>query len=801
MTLKEVKIGQTATVLSVGGDGALRQHILDMGVIPGTEITVVKLAPMGDPMELRLHGYELTLRLADANEIEVKPSDNKNGATTATNTHDTFYAYEHSGHEHPRYGEPHRKGESFRHGHELAPGEDNDKPQAVPRELTFALIGNQNCGKTMLFNQLTGMNQHVGNFPGVTIDRKEGTIKGHPDARVVDLPGIYSLSPYTAEEIVSRDFILNEHPTGIINILDATNIERNLYLTMQLIELGLPIVVALNMMDEVKNNGGTILVNILEQRLGVPVVPISALHNQGVAELVDHALHVARYDEGPAIQDFCSPDDHGGAVHRAIHAISHLIEDHAARVGIPRRFAATKLLEGDSLVMERLQLEDNEKSMVYHIRKQMEDERGLDPAAAIADMRYSFILKACSDTVVKPRESKEHARSRAIDRVLTGKWTAIPTFLIIMILIFWLTFDVIGGTLQDLIQEGVDWFTAVSDQALTDWHVNTVIHSLVIDGIYTGVGTVVSFLPLIVILFFFLSMLEDSGYMARIAFFMDKSMRRLGLSGRSIVPLLIGFGCSVPSIMAARTLPSERDRRMTVLLTPFMSCSAKLPIYGFFVTAFFAHYRGLMMTALYLGAIIVGIIVALITKKSIFKGQPVPFVLELPNYRMPSAMSVGRLIWDKTKDFIQRAFSVIFFASIIIWFLQSFDWSLNMVADSSQSILATVAGWVAPLFRPVGFGSWEIVSSLIAGFMAKEGVVATLTVLVGGPIAVKGILTTTAALSLLVFALLYSPCVASIATVKREMGTAFAIGMVVWQTVIAYLVALLVYGIATMVIG
>jgi ferrous iron transport protein B len=788
MTLKDLHIGQSATITAVGGEGALRQHFIDMGVIPGADVTLVKYAPMGDPMELLIHGYELTLRLADAAKIDVEPTEKKNNEPHPT--HDFYYAYDHKGHEHPGFGEMNpfktRKGE---HDH------------VVNKTLTFALVGNQNCGKTTLFNQLTGSNQHVGNFPGVTVDRKTGTIKGHPEATVTDLPGIYSLSPYTNEEIVSRDFILKTHPTGIINIVDATNIERNLYLTMQLMELGVPMVLALNMMDEVKNNGGTILVNVLEQRLGIPVVPISAMHNEGVAELVEHAIHVAKYNEGPAIQDFCDPNDHGGAVHRGIHAMMHLIEDHARRADIPIRFAASKLLEGDPLVDKALKLDANEEDMVEHIRKQMQQERGLDAPAAIADMRYSYILKACSDTVVKPRESKEHARSRKIDSILTGKWTALPTFLLIMVLIFWLTFDIIGGTLQDLFEEGVEWFTAVSDQALASWHVSDVIRSLVINGIYTGVGTVISFLPIIVVLFFFLSLLEDSGYMARIAFFMDKSMRKLGLSGRSIVPLLMGFGCSVPSVMASRTLPSERDRKMTVMLTPFMSCTAKLPIYGFFVAAFFPKNGGLVMTSLYLLAIFVGIIVALLTKKLIFKGEPVPFVLELPNYRMPSAKSVLRLIWDKTKDFIQRAFSVIFIACIVIWFLQTFDFRMNMVTDSQQSMLHDISSVLAPLFSPVGFGNWKVVSSLFCGFLAKESVVATLTVLIGSTSQVQAVLTTASAVSLLVFCLLYTPCVATIATVKRELGSKYAVGLVFWQTGIAWICALIAYTLARAFFG
>lgn len=786
MTLKEAHIGEAVTVTSVGGEGALRQHLLDMGVIPGVDITFVKYAPMGDPMEFLIHGYELTLRKDDAAKIGVKPSANK--PAEAADNHNKHYAYNHAVSEHPGLGEMYpaqrTKGE---HDH------------VVNKILSFALVGNQNCGKTTLFNQLTGMNQHVGNFPGVTVDQKSGTIKGHPEATVTDLPGIYSLSPYSQEEVVSRQFILEQNPTGIIDIVDATNIERNLYLTMQLLELGKPMVIALNMMDEVESNGGTILVNDLERMLGVPVVPISAMKNQGVAELVEHAVHVAKYDERPLIQDFCDPKEHGGAVHRAIHAMMSLIEDHAQRAGIPARFAASKLLEGDRLVDEALQLDANEEDMVGHIRQQMQLERGLDASAAIADMRFAFILKACAATVVKPRESKEHARSRRVDKVLTGKWTAIPVFLLIMALTFYLTFDVIGGTLQDWITEGVDWFTGVTEDALVAWQVAPVIRSLVINGVYTGVGTVISFLPIIVLLFFFLSLMEDSGYMARIAFFMDKSMRRLGLSGRSIVPLLMGFGCSVPSVMASRTLPSERDRRMTVMLTPFMSCTAKLPIYGFFVALFFPHHGGLVMTCLYLFAVLIGIIVALLTKRFLFKGEPVPFVLELPNYRMPSRNSVARLIWEKTKDFLHRAFGIIFIASIVVWFLQTFDFRMNMVADSSQSMLSSIAGFIAPIFSPLGFGNWKIAASLFCGFMAKESVVATLNVLFGSSAAVHAVLGTATACSLLVFALLYTPCVATIATVKREMGGKFAIGLIFWQTAIAWVCAYVVYHLAVLV--
>ena len=778
MTLRDLQIGQIATIRTVGGEGALRQHFLDMGVIPGIDVKLVKYAPMGDPMQLMVQGYELTLRLADAEKIEVEPTGNEEAEKRE---HHHNYAYSHKGHEHPGYGE-------------MIPlvGHKGEHDHVVFDKLNFALVGNQNCGKTTLFNQLTGSNQHVGNFPGVTVDQKSGVIKGHPEATVTDLPGIYSLSPYTSEEVVSREFIFKTKPNGIINIVDATNLERNLYLTMQLMELGIPMVLALNMMDEVRNNGGTILVNELETQLGIPVIPISAMKNEGVDELVEHAVHVAKYAEAPLRQDFCNPKEHKGAVHRAIHAMMSLIEDHAEMAGIPLRFAATKLIEGDKLVNEALHLDDNEQDMVEHIRRQMEAERELDAAAAIADMRFDFIISTCGYTVVRPKESKEHARSRHIDQVLTGKWTAIPAFLIIMAMIFYLTFDVLGGTLQNWIAEGVDWFTVESDEVLTAWKISPVVHSLIIKGIYTGVGTVISFLPIIVILFFFLSLLEDSGYMARIAFVMDKSMRKLGLSGRSIVPLLIGFGCSVPSVMATRTLPSERDRRMTVMLTPFMSCTAKLPIYGFFIAAFLPKYRGLVMTALYLFAIMIGILVAL-AMKHIVKGQPVPFVLELPNYRMPDSESVMRLIWDKTKDFIQRAFSVIFVATIIIWFLQTFDFGLNHVQNSENSILAYLSSMVAPVFDPVGFGNWKVVSSLICGFMAKESVVATLTVLFGSTASMHAVLNMAQAISLLVFCLLYTPCVATIAATRREMGTKYAIALVFWQSAIAWICAFIVY--------
>lgn len=789
MTLSDLKIGQTGTVTSVGGQGALRQHILDMGVIPGVNVTLVKFAPMGDPMELLIHGYELTIRRADAAQIGVQLVEQVS-AEEETNKRPIQDTYHRNNRPHPGLGEMHpllqREGEHSK---------------VLHKRLSFALVGNQNCGKTTLFNQLTGMRQHVGNFPGVTVDQKTGVVKGHSEATVTDLPGIYSLSPYTSEEIVSRDFLLKTRPTGIINIVDASNIERNLYLTLQLIELGFPMVVALNMMDEVRNNGGTVLVNELEQVLGVPVVPISALKNEGVDELVDHAIHVAKYGETPLVQDFCSPQDHGGAVHRAIHAMMSLVEDHAERANIPLRFAACKLLENDALVVKGLQLDDNEKATIAHIRRQMEQERGLDVNAAIADMRFSFILKSCAQTVVKPQVSKEQQRSRSIDRVLTGKWTALPAFLGMMALIFYLTFDLIGGTLQDEMEQLVGWVTEESAMALQRLQVAPVVQSLLIDGVYTGVGTIISFLPIIVLLFFFLSLLEDSGYMARVAFFMDRSMRKLGLSGRSIVPLLMGFGCSVPSVMASRTLPSERDRRMTVMLTPFMSCTAKLPIYGFFVAAFFPSKGGLVMTSLYLFSIFVGIVVALLTKRLIFKGQPVPFVLELPAYRMPGVKSVARLIWDKTKDFLVRAFSVIFIATIVVWFLQSFDFRLNMVSDQEHSMLAHVSSWIAPLFSPLGFASWKVVASLICGFLAKEGVVSTMTVLFGNSAGVHAVLSTATAISLLVFSLLYSPCVATIATVRREMGGAYAVGLVLWQTGLAWVVALMAYWAALFLLG
>ena len=758
MTLKELEIGQTARITSVGGEGALRQHFLDMGVIPGAEVTLIKYAPMGDPMELRIHGYELTLRLEDAEKIQISRDliDKKQESPLGDMINKDYienknkeYATNKSK-AHPGLGEGGKYHEK-----------KDEHPLPKGTTLTFALAGNQNCGKTTLFNQLTGANQHVGNFPGVTVDQKSGSIKGHSDTLVTDLPGIYSLSPYSSEELVSRRFILEEKPTGIINIVDATNIERNLYLTMQLIELDIPMVLALNMMDEVRNNGGTIHINEMEEMLGIPVVPISAAKNEGIDELVSHALHVAQYQEKPSRNDFCNKDENGGAVHRCIHGIMHLIEDHAAAAGIPIRFAAGKLIEGDGMVTEALKLSDNEKEMMEHIISQMEQERGLDRAAAIADMRFSFIEKLAAETVVKPKESKEHERSRKIDKIFTGKYTAIPVFIGIMALVFWLTFNVIGAWLQGLLEEGIDYLAALTDGFLTDAGVNTVLHSLIIDGIFAGVGSVLSFIPLIVILFFFLSLLEDSGYMARVAFVMDKLLRKIGLSGRSIVPMLIGFGCTVPGVMASRTLPSERDRKMTIMLTPFMSCTAKLPIYGFFTAAFFPGHGAVVMITLYVLGIVVGILCALLFKRTLFKGEAVPFVMELPNYRMPGAKNVGHLLWDKAKDFLQRAFTVIFIASIIIWFLKTFDFGLNIVTDSKDSMLAVIAGFIAPLFVPLGFGNWRISTALIAGFMAKESVVSTLTVLFGGTESLLATLTPLDAASLLVFCLLYTPCVAA----------------------------------------
>ena len=772
MTLRELKIGESAVVTQLGGEGALRQHFLDMGMIPGAEVTVQKMAPMGDPMELKIHGYELTLRLADAEKIEIEKISEKREHPLPKKKH--FKR------EHPGLGE----GGKY---HEKS----SEHPLPDGTVLTYALVGNQNCGKTTLFNQLTGSNQHVGNFPGVTVDRKDGAIKGHPDTLVTDLPGIYSMSPYSSEEIVSRNFVLNEMPKAIINIVDATNIERNLYLTMQLLEMNIPMVVALNMMDEVTGNSGSLDINGMEDLLGVPVIPISAAKNEGVDELVRHALHIAKYQERPTRQDFCDENDYDGAVHRCIHAVIHLIEDHARRAKLPVRFAASKAIEGDSLILEQLALDQNEKEMLEHIVLQLEKERGLDRNAAIADMRFSFIEKVCRQTVVKPKESKEHIRSQKIDRILTGKYTAIPCFVGIMVAVFYLTFNVIGACLQDLLALGIDALTKVTDHVLTAANVNPAIHGLVIDGIFSGVGSVLSFLPVIVTLFFFLSLMEDSGYIARVAFFMDKLLRKIGLSGRSIVPMLIGFGCTVPAVMSTRTLPSERDRKMTILLTPFMSCSAKLPIYAFFVNAFFPGRGGLIMAGLYILGIVMGILIALFYKGTLFKGEAVPFVMELPNYRLPGFKNVSQLLWEKAKDFLQRAFSVILVATVVVWFLQSFDLHLNMVTDSQNSILATIAGMIAPLFQPLGLGDWRICTSLISGFMAKESVVSTLEILFAGN--VNTALSTLSAASLLVFSLLYTPCVAAIASIKRELGQRWAIGVVVWQCVIAWLAAFAVH--------
>ena len=775
MTLKELQIGKSAIVDAVGGAGALRQHFLDMGLIPGAEVTLVKLAPMGDPMELRIHGYELTLRLDDAAQITVTPTE-KTPAVHAPVDGKMV--------EHPGLGE----GGKYH-------TKEGEHPLPEDKTLTFALAGNQNCGKTTLFNQLTGSNQHVGNFPGVTVDRKSGAIKGHPETEVTDLPGIYSMSPYSSEEIVTRQFIIGEKPTGIINIVDATNIERNLYLTMQLMELDIPMVLALNMMDEMRGNGGTVRINKMEAMLGIPVIPISAAKNEGVDELVDHAVHVAKYQERPGRMDFCSEDDHGGAVHRCIHGIIHLIEDHAKAAGIPVRFAATKLVEGDQRIEEALKLDQNEKEMIEHIIVQMEQERGLDRAAAIADMRFSFIQELVAQTVVKPHESKEQLRSNRIDKFLTGKYTAIPAFIAIMGLVFFLTFNVIGLFFQNLMEMGIDALTGIVDTALTNWNVNAAVHSLVIDGIFTGVGSVLSFLPIIVVLFFFLSMLEDTGYMARVAFVMDKLLRRIGLSGRSIVPMLIGFGCTVPGVMASRTLPSERDRKMTILLTPFMSCSAKLPIYSLFAAAFFPQYAGLVMVLLYFTGILVGVLAALLLKSTVFQGEAVPFVMELPNYRLPSPKSVGQLIWEKARDFIQRAFTIIFVATVVIWFLQTFDTRLNVAATPDSSLLALIGSLIAPIFKPLGFGDWRISTALITGFTAKESVVSTLTVLLGGDTrALNMLFTPFTALVFLIFTLLYTPCVAAIAAVKRELGGGrAALGVVLMQCGIAWVVAFAVH--------
>ena len=771
MTLKELGIKDTAVITKVGGEGALRQHFLDMGVIPGAEVTVVKFAPMGDPVELMIHGYKLTLRLDDAAKIEVRPAESQSVKEEV--------ARKKKKREHPGLGE----------GGKFHPKGSGD-PLPDGTLLTFALVGNQNSGKTTLFNRLTGTNQHVGNFPGVTVDRKDGPIQEHKNTLVTDLPGIYSMSPYSSEEIVSRNFVLDEKPRAIINIVDATNVGRNLYLTMQLLEMGIPMVVALNMMDEVVGNGGSIDVNAMEELLGVPVLPISASKNEGVAELVDHAIHVAHYQEKPQRQDFCDESDHGGAVHRCLHAIAHLIEDHARRADIPVRFAASKVIEGDPLIISQLGLDQNETETMEHIVRQMENERGLDRSAAIADMRYSFIQRVCDETVTKPKESRERLRSEKIDRYLTGKYTAIPFFIGIMGLVFWLTFSVIGAWLQGLLETGIDVLSRIADEAMTAAGVNEVIHGLIIDGIFAGVGSVLSFLPIIVTLFFFLSMLEDSGYIARVAFFMDKLLRRIGLSGRSIVPMLIGFGCTVPAVMATRTLPSERDRKMTILLTPFMSCTAKVPIYSFFIAAFFPQYGWLIMTGLYLLGILTAIVIAYLYRGTMFRGKAAPFVMELPDYRMPGARNVAQLLWEKAKDFLQRAFSIIMIATIVVWFLQSFDFKFNLVSDSQSSILAMISGLVAPIMRPIGLGDWRICTSLISGFMAKESVVSTIQILFGGSI--SSVMAPITAATLLVFSLLYTPCVAAVASIKREMGMKWAVNVVIWQCIIAWIVAFIV---------
>ena len=772
MTLKELEIGKSAVVTQVGGEGALRQHFLDMGMIPGAEVTVVKFAPMGDPMELQIHGYELTLRLAEAEQIEIKPIDKRSNS--------------HAGSEriqpsvHPGLGE-----EGKFHSKE------DEHPLPEGTTLTYALVGNQNCGKTTLFNQLTGANQHVGNFPGVTVDRKDGAIKGYSDTNVTDLPGIYSMSPYSSEEIVSRNFVLQDHPTAIINIVDATNIERNLYLTMQLLEMDIPMVVALNMMDEVTSNHGAINVNLMEELLGVPVIPISAAKNEGVEELVKHALHIAKYQERPMRQDFCDKKDHDGSVHRCIHAVIHLIEDHAEKADIPVRFAATKAIEGDLLILKQLKLDENEKEMLEHIVCQMETERGVDRSAAIADMRFDFIERLCEQAVVKPKESKERIRSEKIDRIFTGKYTAIPCFIAIMAAVFYLTFNVIGAWLQNILQLGIDAIADMVGKGLKAAQLNDALYSLIMDGIFTGVGSVLSFLPIIVTLFFFLSLMEDSGYIARVAFVMDKLLRKIGLSGKSIVPLLIGFGCTVPAVMATRTLTSERDRKMTILLTPFMSCTAKLPIYAFFVSVFFPGRGGLIMTGLYLFGIVMGILVAFLYRATLFEGEPVPFVMELPNYRLPGVRNVGQLLWEKAKDFLQKAFSVILVATVVVWFLQSFNLRLNMVSDSSDSMLAMIAQIFVPILTPLGLGDWRIATALISGVMAKESVVSTLEVLFSGSIST--VLSPLTAGSLLVFSLLYTPCIAAIASVKRELGSKWAVSMVIWQCIVAWVAAFAIY--------
>ncbi len=776
MTLNELGIGRSGIIESVAGEGALRQHLLDLGMIPGVEVTIIKFAPMGDPVEIQIHGYELTLRLADAQQVTVRPGHAERMDEAAA---EAFWQ-ERKDIPHPGLGETgkfHPKG--------------SGEPLPDETLLTFALVGNQNTGKTTLFNHLTGANQHVGNFPGVTVDRKDGAIRGYKNTSVTDLPGIYSMSPYSSEELVSRNFVLQEKPKAIIDIVDATNIERNLYLTMQLLEMDTPVVVALNMMDELTGNGGSIDINEMEEMLGTPVVPISAAKRQGIDELIDHAVHIAKYQEKPLRQDFCGMEDHGGALHRALHAVTHLIADHAERAGLPPRFSASKLIEGDALILEQLKLDENEQATLRHIIRQMEEERGLDHSAAIADMRFDFIQKVAARCVHKPHESKEHKRSRKIDSLLTGKYTAIPCFVIIMALVFWLTFNVIGAFLQDLMARGIDWLAGVTDAALTAAGVNRAIHGLIIDGIFEGVGSVLSFLPVIVTMFFFLSLLEDSGYIARVAFFMDKLLRRIGLSGKSIVPMLVGFGCTVPAVMATRTLPSERDRKMTILLTPFMSCTAKLPIYAFFVSAFFPGRGGFIMTGLYVLGVLLAILAAFLFKRTICRGEAISFVMELPNYRMPSPRSVVQLLWEKCKDFLQRAFSIILIATIIVWFLQSFDFQFNLVSNSQDSMLAAIAGLLVPLFRPVALGDWRLITALLSGFMAKESVVSVLEVLFGTVGGVAGAMTTLSAACLLVFSLLYTPCVASIASIRRELGPRWAAFVVIWQCCIAWVAALI----------
>ena len=787
MTLDKLETGQSARIRSVGGEGQRRQHFLDMGLIPDAVVKLVKFAPLGDPMEVMIHGYALTLRKADAALIEVEPCNPSDEAEGLDHQDDEqlYITTLHDHNAHPGLGEG-----GIYH--------DKTHEHALPHgtTLTFALAGQQNCGKTTLFNQLTGANQHVGNFPGVTVDRKDGVIKGHPDTQVTDLPGIYSLSPYTSEEVVSREFIMQQKPKAIINIVDANNIERNLYLTMQLMELGKPMVLALNMMDEVRNNGGSILVNEMEQILGLPVVPISASKNEGINELVDHAIHIAKYQESPVRQDFCSKDDHGGAVHRCLHSIMHLIEDHAQRADIPVRFAASKLVEGDNIVLEALKLSQNEKETLEHLIVQMEEERGLDRAAAMAEMRFAFIKKLCDKTVLKPKETKEYQRSRRIDKVLTGKWTAIPIFVLVMVGIIYLSIDLLGAPLQDWLDQGISWLASVVGTALANWNVSPAVQSLVVDGIFGGVGSVLSFVPIIILLFFFLSLLEDSGYMARVAFVSDSFLRKLGLTGHSIVPMLIGFGCTVPAVMATRTLHSTHDRWRTVLLTPFMSCSAKIPIYGFFTEYFFPGHGGLVLIGLYLLGILVGIVTALFTKWFGKKGDVAPFVMELPNYRLPSAKNVAHLLWDKTKDFVQRAFTVIFLATLVIWFLQTFDFHFTMVENGEGSMLATIAGWMAPVFRPIGLGNWQVVTALISGFMAKESVIATLEVLNAMPL-----FTIASSISMLVFCLLYTPCVAAVAAIRRELGTKWMLFIILFQCAVAWAVAFVAYLIANAIIA